>query len=132
MDFFSTPRSVKFLSLYLYHSDDFSYSTPVYLFTYLVHEAESFLRNSPVFSYSRNSPHFMESEDSPPHSQVPPVPILSQLDSVHTPTFHFLKIHLNIILPSTHGSPKLSLSYIRLLSHPYVLHAPPSSFFSSL
>ena len=29
----------------------------------------------------------------------PPVPILSQLDSVHTPTSHFLKIHFNIIIP---------------------------------
>ena len=40
----------------------------------------------------------------------PPRPILSQLDPVHTLTFYFLKIHLNINLPSTPGFPKWSLS----------------------
>ena len=39
-----------------------------------------------------------------------PVPILSQLDPVHTLTTHFLKIYLNIILSSAPGSSQWSLS----------------------
>ena len=42
------------------------------------------------------------------HKRPPPVSILGQPNPVHTPTFHYLKINLNIILPSTPRSPKWS------------------------
>jgi hypothetical protein len=44
------------------------------------------------------------------HKCLPSVFILSQLNLVHTPTSHFLKIRLNIIFPSMPGSPQWSLS----------------------
>ena len=44
------------------------------------------------------------------HKRPPPVPILSQLRPIPTTPSHILKMHLNIILPSTSWSPQWSLS----------------------
>jgi hypothetical protein len=53
----------------------------------------------------------------------PPVSILTQLDPVHTLTSHFLKIHLNIILSYTPGSPKWSFAL--MFHHQNPVHASP-------
>jgi hypothetical protein len=70
------------------------------------------------------------------HKCPSPVPNLSHLDPVYAHTSHFLKIHLNVILPFTPGSSMCSISLRFPYQNPvysspkYVLHVPPISFFS--
>ena len=73
------------------------------------------------------------------HKCPPTVPIMSQLDPVYSPTSHFLKIYLNIILHLRLGLPSglfplvfPTKIYICLSALPYAPHVSSISFFSIL
>ena len=82
-------------------------------------------------SASQEIPHILWNQKVHYHSNkcLPPFPILSQLDPVHTSTSLFLKIYLNIILPSMPGPPKWSLSFRSPHQNPvYTFPAPHTCY----
>jgi hypothetical protein len=128
-----------YLSTKVSHSTGQWYSAPLltYLLTYLLSHS---IEQIPSWKANR----LAASQEIPRilwnpkvhyriHKCPQPVSTIRQLNAVHTPTSHFLKNHLNIILPSTPGSPQWFLSlrfptktlYTPLPS-PSALHARPS------
>jgi len=84
--------------------------TFLYLLTYSMEQSPSLEPNR--FSASQEIPRILWNPKVHYriHKCPPPVLILKQINPVQPPTSHFLKINLNITLPSTPGSPKWSLS----------------------
>ena len=80
------------------------------LLAYSIEQSPSSVTNR--FSASQEIPRILW--NSKAHYRVykcpPPVPTLIQTNPVHAPSTHFLKTHLNIILPSTPGPFKWFLS----------------------
>jgi hypothetical protein len=105
----------------------------VTLYTYLITYS---LERSPSWEANR----FVASQEIPRilwnpkihysiHKRPPTFSILSQLNPVHTPTSYSLKIHRNIIHPSTPGSPNWSPSLRFPHRNPvHVSHLPNPSY----
>jgi len=81
-----------------------------YLFGYSVEQRPSWEANRSSANQQIPRIRWNSKIDYRIHKSPPLDPILSQINPVHTPTSHFLKIHLNIILPFAPESSKWVLS----------------------
>ena len=104
---------------FVYYSDQLTYL--------LTPWSRVLLENLTGFAANQEIPHILWTPKVHyhTHKRRPPVPILSQLHPVPTTLSHFLKIHLNIIFPSTSWSPQWPLS-LRFL-HQNLVYTLPSS-----
>jgi hypothetical protein len=112
----------------------------IYLLTYSMEKSSSWEAN--WFAASQGIPHVLWNPKVPhrTHKRPPPVPILSQHNPVLTHIYStswrsilILSCHLSLGLPSClfpSGFPTRTLHKPHI--SPYVLHAPPISFFSIL
>jgi len=107
-----------------------------YLLSYSMEQSHCFESNR--FSASQENPHILWSpEGSLPHSQVPAICPYPDLSSIQSITPHFLKIYLSIIVPSTPGSSKWSLSLrfphqypVYISTFPHMRYMPRPSHYS--
>ena len=118
------------------HGNEYFGSILIYLLTNSTVQSPSWQAN--WFAASHEIPHILQNPKVHYriHKCLLPVPILTQLNPAHTPTSNFLKIHLNIILPSIPRSPKWSRSlgfphqnpvYTSPFSHTCYMPRPPHS-----